>query len=197
VPRPRRFAPADSVLHIINRGNDRKRLFRDARDYDEFLELTALVKARSPIRLVAYCLMPNHWHMVVWPRTEQATSTFFHRLATLHALRRRHRDGTLGQGHVYQRRFHSLPVTSERQFYLVVRYVEGNALRAGLVSEAQQWRWSSLAERSGGSQVVLLDQSPLPLPSEWTSLVNDALPAAFLEDTRARLRRSRPRPDDV
>jgi putative transposase len=189
--RPRRYTPPGSVLHLVNRGNDRKLLFATDRAYEEFLSLVAATQERCPMRLLAYCLMPNHWHMVVWPNATQSVRAFCHRLCTVHAIRHRRDTGTVGHGHLYQHRYHSCAIESERQYFAVLRYVEANAMRAGLVPEAQLWRWSSLAER-GGLHRDLLSPGPVPLPSQWASLVNEPLPLDVLEETRARLRRTRP-----
>lgn len=192
MPRPRRHTPPGSVLHVINRGNDRQRLFDTADDYEEFLKLMSWAKARSPVRILAYCLMINHWHQVLWPESGHAVSAFLHRLCTSHSIRRRKATGTVGEGHIYQSRYHSFAVVSERQYFNVLRYVEGNALRSGLVADARQWRWSSLAEREGRSR-GLLDNGPLPLPPDWATLVNEGLPLPFLMETRDSVKRTRPR----
>jgi putative transposase len=191
MPRPRRYTPPDSVLHLVNRGNDRKLLFEADREYEEFLRLVAATKERCPMRVLAYCLMTNHWHMVVWPGSAQSVSAFCHRLCTVHAIRHRRDTDTVGHGHLYQHRYHSFVIESERQYFTVMRYVEANAVRAGVVPEAHLWRWSSLAER-GGVNRELLSPGPLPLPEGWVDLVNQSLPPDVLAETRARLRRTRP-----
>ena len=191
MPRPRRYTPADSVLHLVNRGNDRKRLFETAREYEEFLNVVAQVKARCPLRLLAYCIMPNHWHMVVWPEPKQSVAAFCHRLSTIHAIRHRRETGTVGHGHLYQDRYHSFAIESERQYFAVMRYVEANGARSGLVGRAEDWPWSSLAERCGTDR-GLLAPGPLALPERWAALVNERLPDDVLAETRARFHQTRP-----
>jgi len=175
----------------VNRGNDRKLQFVTEREYEEFLTLVAATKERCPMRLLAYCLMPNHWHMVVWPDVTQSVSAFCHRLCSVHALRHRRDTGTMGQGHLYQDRYHSFAIESERQYYAVMRYVEANAVRAGLAPEANLWRWSSLADRCGLNR-GLLSPGPVPLPEGWVAAVNSPLPPEILAETRARFHRTRP-----
>jgi putative transposase len=189
MPRPRRNAPPDAVLHVVNRGNDRKLLFANPQEYDDFLTLLVEVRERCPLRTLAYCLMPNHWHLVVWPSAAGEVSAFCHRLCCVHSIRHRRDGGTIGEGHVYQDRYRSFEVRSERQYYQVMSYVEGNALRAGLVQRAEAWPWSSLHERAGAS-VRLLDAGPLPLPADWIALVNESLPPDALAELRARRGRS-------
>jgi putative transposase len=192
MPRPRRSTPPGSVLHVINRGNDRQRLFDSADDYEEFLKLMSWAKARSPVRILAYCVMTNHWHQVLWPESAHAVSAFLHRLCTSHSIRRRKATGTVGDGHIYQSRYHSFAVVSERQYFNVLRYVEGNALRSGLVDDARHWKWSSLAEREGRYR-GLLDNGPLPLPPDWAMLVNEGLTPQTLVETRDSFKRTRSR----
>src|SRR5687768_313410 len=105
MPRPLRFLPAGSVHHVVNRGNDKKTLFDRTRDFEEFLWLTAWAKQRAIIRIVAYVLMRNHWHFVLWPAAEGQTEKFQHLLTTTHAVRRRRITCTVGQGHIYQDRY--------------------------------------------------------------------------------------------
>ena len=186
MPRPKRFLPPDSVLHAINRGNDRRCLFDSSRDYGGFLELVAWAKQQTPMRILAYCLMPNHWHFVLWPETADAVSLFFHRLCTTHSIKRRRETGTIGQGHIYQNRYHGFVIESEAYYLRALRYVESNPLRAGLVSTAADWPWSSLQERLGERR-SLIEDGPLRLPDNWAKSVEGSLPTDFLEDIRSRL----------
>lgn len=173
MPRPRRYAPPGAILHVVNRGNEKRTLFAEATDYDAFLDLMAWAKDSCPINLLAYCLMPNHWHLVISPVSTGGVSRYVHRVCPTHAVRLRGRTGTTGHGHVYQQRYHSSLVDSERYYYQVLRYVEANAMRAGLVERAGNWRWSSLRERTGFPR-GLLDPSPLPLPTDWAAVVEVA-----------------------
>jgi putative transposase len=188
MPRPLRFSPPDSVLHAINRGNDRRCLFDSPDDYTEFLELVAWAKQRAPMRILAYCLMPNHWHFILWPDAADSVSVFLHRLCTVHAIKRRRETATVGHGHIYQDRYHGFIIQSESYYLRAIRYVEANPLRAGLVERAADWPWSSLHERlcQGRS---LLDDGPLQLPLNWAESVDQSLPADFLDDIRRRLRK--------
>jgi REP-associated tyrosine transposase len=185
MPRAWRFSPPNSVHHVINRGNDRQCLFASDKDFEGFLELMAWAKQRSPIRIVAYCLMGNHWHFILWPEDQFAIRRFLHRLCTTHAVKRRRESDTIGQGHIYQGRYQAFIIESERYYFRAMRYVEANAARSGLVRSARDWRWSSFAERLGQSR-GLLDHGPLPLPSNWAATVDELLPGEFLADIRKR-----------
>jgi putative transposase len=188
MPRPLRFFPPGSVIHAVNRGNEKRNLFESAEEFDEFLELLAITKAKRPLRITAYCLMRNHWHLVVWAAVRGDVSAFFHLLTTTHAMRRRKRTGTVGLGHVYQDRFKARPILSEAHYYNTLRYVEQNPLRAGIVSSATLWRWSSLHERLGAHR-ALLDGGPAPLPEDWSSLVDQHLPDSILDEIRKDLQK--------
>lgn len=138
------------------------------------------------MRLVSRALMPNHWHLVVWPQADGQLSTRAQWLTVTHVRRwhaHRHSDGT---GPVYQGRFKSFPVQDDDHFLIVCRYVERNPLRAGLVAGAEQWRWSSPWHRARATGVPWLSEGPLPWPADWPERVN----AAETEAELAALRRS-------
>ena len=171
MPRPRRICPANVVFHIINRANDRRRLFSQDDDYEEFLNLLRAAIERVPMLICAFCLMPNHWHLVVRPTTEGDISPFMHWLTCVHAMRVRRRWNAVGSGHVYQDRFKSLPVETGVYYWNALKYVEANALRAGLVDRAEDWKWSSLVDRLSETPRISLD-SPIALPGDWPAWVN-------------------------
>ena len=116
--------------------------------------------------------MPNHWHMVLWPESSPAMSQFLHYLTTLHAVSFRRTSGTAGSGHVYQGRFHATAVDLDLQYWLTVRYVEANPLRAGLVARAEEWPWTSLTERVNARRRIVEGPLPMPPPDAWLQVVN-------------------------
>lgn len=168
---PRTFTPHCPV-HVVNRGVERRRLFDRPRDYDEFLGLIDHALTRRPARLLAYALMPNHWHLVLWPDATRGPSQFLHYLTTLHAAHFRQATGTRGDGHVYQGRFHSTSIGSDAQYLHTLRYVEANPVRARFVGNAEDWPWTSLAERRGDAQRIVPGPVSLPGADIWTALVN-------------------------
>ena len=174
MPRPPRNAVGGHIYHVLNRATTGLRLFESAGDYAAFEKVMAEARERVPIRIVAYCLMPNHWHFVLWPRRDRELSEFMHWLTLTHTTRWHAAHGTTGTGHVYQGRFKSFPMENDKHYLTVCRYVERNALRAGLVARAQDWRWGSLWLRtSGDSQAkALLSEGPLPWPDGWITLLN-------------------------
>ena len=173
MPRHARIAPGGIVYHCLNRGNGRSALFRKPADYDAFERVLAEAMQRFPTRLLAYCLMPNHWHMVLWPDADGQMTRFLRWLTMTHSQRLHAHRGTAGTGHVYQGRFKSFPVQrDDRHLLSVLRYVERNALRASLVTRAQDWRWCSLRRRAAGDAERLLSDWPIDAPANWTALVN-------------------------
>ena len=141
------------MFHVLNRGVGRMRLFRKVADYEAFERVIEHTLESAPLRICAYCLMPNHWHFVVWPRAERDLATFMQKLTITHARRWQEHHRVVGTGHVYQSRFKSFPIeTTDEYFYQVVRYVERNARRAGLANRAESWRWCSLWRRVSGTR---------------------------------------------
>jgi putative transposase len=176
VPRPHRVFPADSVLHVVNRGNDRRTLFGNAVEYAMFRELLDDSRSRLEMPLLAFVLMPNHWHLVLQPHTAADLSRFLHRITGIHARRMRRASDTLGDGHVYQGRYHSRVLETPRRLINAIRYVEANPRRAGLVARAELWPWSSLNERLRGA--ASLDDGPMVLPRDHTWLEQVNSPSA-------------------
>jgi putative transposase len=171
MPRPLRITPPDVPFHVLNRGNEKRKLFWTARDYADFVKLLEESTTRFALSYLAYCLMPNHWHLVVVGLSDHAISDALQWVTSSHARNLRRATGTVGLGHVYQSRFHSFAIGSRYHLLNVIRYVEANAWRAELADRAEDWRWSSLWDRPRESTRVL---SPLSceLPANWVDLVN-------------------------
>jgi putative transposase len=176
MPRPRRCLLGGMVFHVLNRGVNRRTLFHDAGDYEAFVADVLETLRTRPMRICGFCLMPNHWHMVLWPEKDGQVTSFVHHLASLHALRWKRRHNEVGLGPLYQGRFKAFPVQTDHHFLTVVRYVERNPLRANLVQAAQAWRWSSLGQSSSGPAIPI---SPWPCGDsrstqrvEWIDWVN-------------------------
>jgi putative transposase len=186
VPRPHRVFPVDSVLHVVNRGNDRRTLFSNSVEYAMFRELLDDSRSRLNVPLLAFVLMPNHWHLVLQPHQPAELSRFLHRVTGIHAKRTRRASDTVGEGHVYQGRYHSVLLETPRRFINAIRYVEANPLRAGLVPRAELWPWSSLNERMRDAGT--LDDGPVVLPRDetWLEQVNATIAGKPLLEKRRR-----------
>lgn len=192
------------IYHVMNRSVARIRLFRGPSDYAAFLRTLAQAMARVPtVDLLAYCVMPNHWHLVLRPHGDRDLSAFMQWLTLAHAQRWRTSHRTVGYGPLYQGRFKAFAIEEDRHLLTVLRYVERNPLRAKLVRRAEEWEWSSLYARQNADGPDESDDhprlSPWPVrvPRNWTELVNEPQTAAEEAAIAVSIARSRPfgRPD--
>jgi putative transposase len=175
MPRASRYLPGGMVFHVLNRAVGRRTLFHKEADYLAFeivLEETLRIR---PMRICAYCVMPNHWHFVLWPERDGELSAFLQQLTNTHVKRWKAHRHEVGYGHLYQGRFKCFPVQTDEYFYDVVRYVERNALRANLVTRAELWPWSSVGRGlREGPIAPILAKWPLSRPRAWLEIVNRA-----------------------
>ncbi|WP_406698306.1 transposase [Singulisphaera sp. Ch08] len=187
MPRTARASAAGYCYHVLNRGNARATVFHKEGDYDAFLEMMAEATLRVPMRIIAYCLMPNHFHLALWPRDDGDLSRWMHWLLTTHVRRYlRHYHST---GHVWQGRFKAFPIQADEHLRVVLRYIERNPLRADLVERAELWRWSSL---SSLGPAPTLDPGPAPRGEGWIEDVNALMTEAECTTIRESIRRDRP-----
>ena len=174
MPRPKRAADAGLIYHVHNRSNLRSTIFANEEDYVDFERVLEQAVERTQSRLLAYCLLPDHWHLVIWPRVEGELSRFTGWLTLTHTQRWHSRHQSIGTGHLYQGRFKSFPVQADGHLLSLCRYVERNSLRAQLVERAEQWRWSSLYRWSQGTnqETSLIARWPRPRRPGWLEHVN-------------------------
>jgi REP-associated tyrosine transposase len=176
MPRRPRSVPGTPFFHVINRSVRREPLFVRPRDYRAFLAVLGEGLRRYPIRLLAYCIMSNHWHLVVGPARPKDLSKLMHWVTATHAIRwHRHRK-TAGQGPVYQGRYKCQVITELDRLMRACRYVERNALRAGLVRRSQDWPWGSLSERLRPALKLPLVSTAFLCSDAWVGYVNAPAP---------------------
>ena len=197
MPRRRRVSPGGLAYHVMNRAPGRVTLFRGDGDYAAFERVLAEALVRFGMRLCAYCLMPNHWHLVLWPRKDNELSRFMQWLTMTHTQRLHAQRHSAGRGHVYQGRFKSFPAQRDEHFLTLCRYVERNPLRANLVARAQDWRWCSLWRRGAPrgdlpDDGLALSEWPVGRPSDWAAWVSRPETADELEALRRSVRRGSP-----
>jgi putative transposase len=178
-----RHRNAGYVFHVMNRATRGQVLFADTGEYLAYQALLARALIERPIRLLAYTLMPNHWHMALWPERENQVTSFVQWLSATHARRLHRKRGTSGMGAVYQSRFKAVPVETETYFYRMMRYVERNAPRGGLVDRAEEWPFGSASPQGRGFGIELAEW-PLPKPPNWQAYINTQEPFADLEFIR-------------
>ncbi len=169
MPRAERTDVGDYVYHVLNRANARVQIFDDDEDYKLFELILEEAKEKFDMRILAYCIMPNHWHLVLYPKKDGDLQKFMSWLSNTHTKRWHARKRTTGQGHLYQGRYKSFICQEDGHFLTLVRYVERNAKKANLVKRAENWQWSSVWRREKGTarQKKLLSSWPVPRPKDY------------------------------
>jgi putative transposase len=198
MPRRPRADEAGGLYHALNRGNARRKIFRKEPDYKAFEQILSEGLERYEVSLLSFQLMPNHWHLVLRPNRDGAMSDFLRWVTATHTMRYHAHYHTSGQGHVYQGRFKSFPIQDDEHFLTVCRYVERNALRAGLVKRAEYWRWSSLSRwlERPEPEPKLLTAWPISRLPGWVERVNQAMTDAEQEAIRTSAQRGSPFGDE-
>lgn len=176
MPRTARALVGNVCYHVINRGNARGEVFHKDEDFTAFLGLVEKACERLPLRVLAYCLMPNHFHLVLWPLDDGDLSRWMQWLLTSH-VRRYHRHYQ-GSGHVWQGRFKAFPIQQDEHLLTVLRYVERNPVRANLVERAEQWTWSSAGTWAKSELPTWLHVGPVRHEGNWLKWVNRPQTAA-------------------
>ena len=208
MPRRPRIAPGGWCFHIINRGVNNAKVFHKRSDYAAFVALLDDACQRVPMRVISYCLMPNHYHMALWPHSDGDLGRWMAWLMTTHATRyNRHYKRS---GHVWQGRYKSFPIQQDNHLVQVCRYIERNPVRAGLVRRADEWTWSSARLWAGsdpvsgtetGSDPLLrpspdapewLNVGPVERRSDWLRWVHGDQPEDTLRRLQIALDRGRP-----
>jgi putative transposase len=190
MPRTARASIGGHFYHVINRGNARNTVFHNHNDYQDFIRLLGNACERLPLDVLAFCLMPNHFHLVLHPYQDGDLSRWMQWLMTSHVRRHHRRYGT--DGRIWQGRFKAFPIQKDNHLITVVRYVERNALRSNLVKRAENWLWGSLYYRVNGGICTFLAPMPIALTDEWTAFVNRAESAGELETLRQSVNRGAP-----
>jgi putative transposase len=192
--RPLRAADGGFVYHVLNRGNARLAIFERPEDYEAFERVLAEGVERYTPRLLAYCLMPNHWHLLVWPEKDGLLSRFMGWVTLTHTQRWHAHRHSAGSGHLYQGRFKSFPVQEDEHFYTVCRYIERNPLRAKLVQRAEKWRFGSLWRMTLGDRDArrLLSAWPVSRPRDWVDGIHEPQTEAEMAAIRRSIHRGSP-----
>jgi putative transposase len=151
------------VYHAFNRGNNGADVFAEEGDYQAFLQALAQTQSRYQFKLFGYCLMINHFHLLLQPGAEQSISRILQSLTVAHTWRfhKRHHSS----GHVWQGRFKSPVIQDDAHMLVVLRYIEANPLRASMVSDPGDYQWCSYQHHGLGRPDELLSSFP-----EWQRL---------------------------
>jgi len=182
-------------------------MFRKDADFEAFERVLeeAVMRAEGSVSLLAYCVMGNHWHLVIRTHADRAMGQMMRWLTTTHAGRYRVSHGQEGIGHLYQGRYKSLLIEDDAHLLTVCRYVERNAARAGFVERSEDWRWSSLWRWRFADEEAQALLSPWPVsatgvrdksrfnrPKQWLRTVNTPLSEPELAALRLAIARGRP-----
>ncbi len=180
--------------HVTQRGIRRQQTFFDHTDYQTYIELIKELKVKAGVDIWAYCLMPNHVHLIAVPSEKQSLARLFgtahHRYAkrvnAIHDWR----------GHLWQERFYSV-VMDETHTLAAMRYVELNPVRAGLCRRADEWPWSSVHGNLGNKSDELVDKSAVrDIISDWQRFLSEYSESSLIDSLRTQTSTGRPTGDD-
>jgi putative transposase len=184
MPRITRGLVSDCIYHILNRGNAKQNVFYKTHDYEAFIKLMREAKEKYIIKLFAYCLMPNHFHMLIMVIQPEEFIKYMHWLMTSHVRRYHSHYGT--SGHIWQGRYKSFIIQKDNHFLTVLKYILRNPVRAGLTKTPAEWQWSSYKSLINKSCAGFVDELPIDLSVDWRKYIDMPL----TEDELAKLRNS-------
>jgi putative transposase len=191
MPRTARASVGGLCYHVINRGNARQDVFGKDGDFQAFLKAMAHACIEIPMPVLGFCLLRNHFHLVVRPKEDGDLGRWMHWVLNTHV--RRYHQHYHSSGHVWQGRFKAFAIAEDEHLLTVLRYVEGNPVRAGLVKRAEQWPWSSARswQQEQGRPSYLVP-GPVARPRKWLDWVNEALTVDELAAIRHSVTRGTP-----
>ena len=192
--RPLRVDVGDQVYHVINRANGRFTIFEEGWMYKDFEHLLEEMKEEYDIRILAYVIMPNHWHLLLHPKKDGDLSRSLAWLGTAHTRRYHAQTETIGGGHLYQGRYKSFLIQTDAHLLTVLKYIERNPVRAKLSKRVESWKWGSAYRRIYGTKKAraLLAVSPTPLPYRYRAWIHEAEKSEELDEIRKSVNRGVP-----
>ncbi len=182
------------IYHVINRAVGRLQIFNRDEDYLAFLNILREAGHTSTVEVLAYCCMPNHWHLVLWTSADGDLGKYMHWLTNAHTRLVHTKTQTVGTGPLYQGRYKSFIVEEDMHLKMVVKYVEQNAARAALVTKPEEWRWGSAWLRTFGNdkQKKLLSKLPFATENDYSVWLNTIDTEKELEQIRNSVKRGAP-----
>lgn len=182
--------------HVVHRGHNRRVVFHTPGDYSSYLDSLCELKLRFETRLLAYCLMPNHVHLLLAPKSADGMALLMKRLAGRHAARLNTREKRSGA--IWQGRYYSSLVARGSYLRECYRYIELNPIRAALVADPEGYRWSSCRYRTGAETAPWLEvedwfmamgQSSSQRWLAYRDFLREGVPAERLKEIRAAVHR--------
>ncbi len=150
-----RIKSQTGIYHIMFRGINRQNIFEEERDYQKFMELLINTKQELELKIFAYCILPNHGHLLMQEKELGNISTAMHKILTTFAgwyNRKYLRVGTL-----FGNRFNSEPVEDDKYLFTLVRYIHQNPWKAGIANNSHEYKWSSYNEYTGKTENIITD----------------------------------------
>jgi putative transposase len=175
---------AGEYYHVLNRSNNKLKIFKDNNDYQEFLLLIDETKDLFNVKVLGFCVMPNHWHLLVSPQINGELGNFMRRLTNTHVKRFKSKYSQVGFGHLYQGRYKSFHIRDDKYFYNLLRYIERNAKRANLVDKAEDWKWGSAHNRRFARYKIVDNDLPIDLPTTYLEDLNRNLTTTEKENIK-------------
>lgn len=182
------------VYHVINRANGKQTLFEDIKDYVQFENILTEAVEIFNLPLLAYTVMPNHFHFVFFPSQDDQISQFMQWFTLTHTKRYHVQKKTTGQGHLYQGRYKSFLVQDDMHALQLIRYVERNPLRANLIKDPLAWKYSSLYRRYKGTEKEkkILGEWPIKEPKDYLTYLTTPESDDELEALRCSVNKGQP-----
>ncbi len=194
MPRFPRLVVPGYPHHVTQRGIRRQQTFFDDSDYRAYIKLIKELKGVANVDILAYCLMPNHVHLIAIPKSKQGLAKLFG--TTHHRYAQRVNAIHDWRGHLWQERFYSV-VMDETHTLVAMRYVELNPVRAGLCKQANEWPWSSVHGNLGCKKDDIVDDSDVrDTVSDWRGFLAEEERSELVSSLRAQTLTGRPSGDD-
>jgi len=171
MPRVARALADEQTYHIINRGNRRTNVFHDKYDFLKMLELLQMASDKYEVDIYSYCLMNNHYHLVVYTKYGESLSACMQWLGTSYV--RYYNKKYKVSGHLWQGRYKSFIVQKDEYLLTLMKYVERNPLRAKIEKDAFLYTYSSTKARVEKSENSFISNPPIDLPIDWLGFINE------------------------
>lgn len=190
--RPIRFCPGGTIFHVLNRANSRNQIFSKRFHYHHFIKIVQEALSIYTVKIYSYCIMPNHWHLLLEPKEDGELSRFLGWITNTHTRRYRLIENSEGQGPLYQGRFKSFPVKGDNHFLTVKRTIERNPVQASLVKSADAWPASSIGQDYFDCSKLPISEGHVPTPKNWIEIVNEPLTTKENEEVACSIRKGKP-----
>lgn len=161
MPRPIRIYYPGLIYHVLNRGNKREPVFLDDDDYQHYLDILKRYKEKFEFKIFAYCLMDNHMHLLLKVSEKASISKIMQTITIAHTRRFHQKYRT--SGHIWQGRFKSPLVSADEYLLTLMRYIEQNPVRAGIVKHPKQFQFSSYKANTSIKNDGFVDKDDNPV----------------------------------